>query len=213
MCRLIQLAGSGQTRRVTRVLWTYEPLKKTGSALARSRRAGSGSPMHGYIHLVFKEMVLTDYGADKWDAVLAILGITDGDDAHVMDPALSYDDVVTVAAVQAVCEVLGLSWDDALRTFGGFFVRFMHAGKHLRMIQAMGDDVISLLCSVNEVRRSLCAAVRATAPHLAPPLHSCTSTWNDRTARAASRPSTWSTRTRPKGAAASSPTRPSGGAR
>ncbi len=48
-----------------------------------------------------------------------------------------YDDAITVAAVVATAEIVGVSVDDALRAYGGFFVKAVHAGDHNRLFLSL----------------------------------------------------------------------------
>eukprot|EP00962_Isochrysis_galbana_P048860 scaffold20497_cov119-Isochrysis_galbana.AAC.1 len=105
-------------------------------------------------------MVQSDFGSDKWDAIVSALDLPD--DSTITDITTSYEDAVTVAGVTAACEVLGVSWDDALRAFGAFFVRFLHTGQHLRMFHSMGDNLVGLLQNVNQLHFHLERTYRST---------------------------------------------------
>jgi len=107
-------------------------------------------------------MLCTDFGVDVWHAVLAQLGLTPEQEGSVTDPHVTYEDALTVKAVSAACAVLNVEWDDAMRVYGRFFVRFLHTGKHLRMFHSMGDSLIELLNNVNQLHFHLERTHRST---------------------------------------------------
>eukprot|EP00947_MAST-08B_sp_MAST-8B-sp1_P006532 g6532.t1 len=108
--------------------------------------------MHGLIHVVLKSLVLEKFSAEAWAAILVELNIED--DAPILE-LKQYDDAVTVAGVTATAKVAGVPFDDALRVFGNYFVHFVHAGNHLRMLQSMGDDIASFLRNINHLHHQL----------------------------------------------------------
>lgn len=99
--------------------------------------------MHGLIHLVLKELVVSEFGKEKWDEILTRLNVTD--DATILDTDVQYEDEVTVKAIVTTSEVLGVSFDDALRVYGGFFCRYVHRGGYMRLLQSMGDNLRSFM--------------------------------------------------------------------
>lgn len=109
--------------------------------------------MHGLIHIILKELVVTKFGEDKWAAIGAKLGLTEGD-ATILEMK-QYPDETTVAGVVATAEVLGVSVDDALRVYGAFFVQFVHMGGHLRMLKSMGDTLEAFLGNINHLHFTL----------------------------------------------------------
>jgi hypothetical protein len=68
-----------------------------------------------------------------WHKILVKLGVKPEEDGPILVVETQYDDAITVAAVVATAEVVGVSVDDALRVFGGFFVKAVHAGDHNRL--------------------------------------------------------------------------------
>jgi hypothetical protein len=105
--------------------------------------------MHGLIHVTLKELILTKWGEDTWIAIGQELGFDTSKedwDGPIMEMS-QHDDAITVAGVSATAKVLGVTWDEALRVYGAFFVDFVHMGGHLRLLESMGDSLASLLVS------------------------------------------------------------------
>ena len=112
--------------------------------------------MHGFIHVVLKDLVVSKFGADKWAAVLTELGRKDEEDEEALcDTSVQYEDSITVAAVVATAKVLRISFDEGLRSFGGHFVEVIYMGGHIRMLRSMGDDICTFLTNVNHLHHSL----------------------------------------------------------
>ena len=108
--------------------------------------------MHGLIHVVLKELVLENWGEEKWGDILKELGVTD--DSGILKMS-QYPDDLTVTAIVTTAKVLGVSVETAFHVYGGFFVRFVHGGDHLRMLQSMGDDIEMFLNNINHLHHVL----------------------------------------------------------
>lgn len=103
---------------------------------------------------------MCDFGEDTWAKVCAALGVAD--DVPLLSLDTQYDDAVTAKAVQAAADLLNSSWDATCRAFGGFFVRFVHTGKHLRMLHSLGDSLLGLLRNINTIHLHLERGLRST---------------------------------------------------
>ncbi|CAK0901343.1 unnamed protein product, partial [Prorocentrum cordatum] len=108
--------------------------------------------MHGLIHVVLKDFILSRFGEGTWRSVLGELRVTD--DAAVLD-LKQYDDAISVAAVHAVVKVLATTWDDALRALGAHLVEYTYTGGHLRMLESMGDNLKEFLRNLNHMHNHL----------------------------------------------------------
>eukprot|EP00939_MAST-03C_sp_MAST-3C-sp1_P003966 g3966.t1 len=120
--------------------------------------------MHGLIHLILKELIVEKFGLEKWQDILKRLGIenpTEKDaDAGVIDPTKYYPDDLTVKAVVTTAEVLGVTFDDAMRVYGQYFVSYIHMGGHLRMLQSMGDNLADFMKNINHLHFNLERSMR-----------------------------------------------------
>jgi hypothetical protein len=108
--------------------------------------------MHGLIHVILKQFIVTTFGEEKWREILDGLNIKD--DSDILE-LRHYDDSITFAGVTTTARTLGVSVDDALRAYGGYFVTFVSMGGHLRMLKSMGDDFHTFLNHINDLHHSL----------------------------------------------------------
>lgn len=113
--------------------------------------------------MILKELIVEKFGVEKWHEILKRLGIdpTEKDaDAGVIDPSKYYPDDLSVKAVVTTAEVLGVSFDDAMRVYGGYFVSYVHMGGHLRMLQSMGDNLAEFMKNINHLHFNLERSMR-----------------------------------------------------
>jgi len=115
--------------------------------------------MHGLIHVVLKDFILSRFGEGTWRSVLGELRVTD--DAAVLD-LKQYDDAISVAAVHAVVTVLATTWDDALRALGAHLVEYTYTGGHLRMLESMGDSIQEFLQNMDHLHSHLERKIRGS---------------------------------------------------
>mmetsp|Transcript_9143 Transcript_9143/g.19694 ORF Transcript_9143/g.19694 Transcript_9143/m.19694 type:complete len:648 (-) Transcript_9143:264-2207(-) len=108
--------------------------------------------MHGLIHVIFKSFIVTDFGEDTWQQVLAKCGLED--DTPIMQMQ-QYPDDLTLAAVGAACAVLNVDVDTALGLFGRFFVRYLAANGWTRMLLSLGSTLEDLLVNLNGLHSNL----------------------------------------------------------
>lgn len=75
--------------------------------------------MYGLVNQAVREMVLTNFGEEKWEAIREHAGT---DDVFIaMD---QYPDDVTVGLVGGACAILGAQPAQVLESFGEFWVDF-----------------------------------------------------------------------------------------
>ena len=108
--------------------------------------------MHGLIHVILKQFILSKYDESHWSSILVKLSIED--DSRILE-LKQYDDSVSVAGISAAAEVLCLSIDGVLRAYGIFFVEFIHMGGYLRMLKSMGDNIHTFLHHINDLHHNL----------------------------------------------------------
>ena len=105
--------------------------------------------MHGLIHVAFKDLVVVEFGADAWAAVLAKLGVED--DTPILDANKQYPDELTLKAIGTACEVADLPLGAALEAFGSHFVKFLAKRGLVPFLRLYGDSLGSLLKNLNEL--------------------------------------------------------------
>jgi predicted hydrocarbon binding protein len=76
--------------------------------------------MYGLVNLAVRDLIVTNFGADKWEEVKRRAGFSP-DTFNRME---AYPDDLTYRLVGAVSEVLGISPDQALTAFGEFWVLY-----------------------------------------------------------------------------------------
>ena len=101
---------------------------------------------------VLKDLVVTQFGLDKWALIGKELNLTDGD--AVILELKQYPDVLTVTSIVATAEVLGVAVDELLRVFGAHFVEYMLQAGHLKMLRSMGDSLETFLSNINHLVRA-----------------------------------------------------------
>jgi hypothetical protein len=75
--------------------------------------------MKGVIALALKGMMVDKYGEDKWKSALSKAGI---EKEPVILPTSDVSDELVLKVVQAVCETLGISLQQAADAFGDYWV-------------------------------------------------------------------------------------------
>ena len=108
--------------------------------------------MHGLIHVVLKDLVVSKFGGAKWAEIVAELKAED--DASLLE-LKQYPDSLSVACVAATAKCLNVSVGDALRVFGAHFVDYVFCGSHQRMLSTMGDTTLQFMCNVNHMHSIL----------------------------------------------------------
>ena len=116
--------------------------------------------MHGLIHVILKDLVVSHFGCDaKWAEVVAELKAED--DASLLE-LKQYPDDISVACIAATAKCLGVSVADALRAFGGHFVDYVFCGSHQRMLSTMGNTTLKFMCNVNHMHSILERQMRSS---------------------------------------------------
>jgi len=115
--------------------------------------------MYGLVNQAVQEMVIANFGQDKWDAIRDKAG---ADDVFIaMD---QYPDAVTINLVGAACEVLGANAGDVLKAFGEYWVNFT-GRTYGSLFDMSGDTFVTFVKNLN----SLHTRVGQMMPELSPP--------------------------------------------
>lgn len=117
--------------------------------------------MYGLINQAVRDLVKSQHGSEKWAQVCQRAGVTD-DDFIAMR---AYPDSLTYALVQATAEVLGVSSEAVLRTFGLYWVQFTSEEGYGEMMDLFGRDFITCLKNLNGMH----AHMGVMMPELKPP--------------------------------------------
>jgi guanylate cyclase soluble subunit beta len=101
--------------------------------------------MYGLIHTALQQMIVENYGAERWSEVLKIASVSD----ESFFSTRSYDDEVTFALVQSVSEVLSAPIDDCLELFGQFWLKEFAPQSYDMLLQAAGSSLFDFLDNLN----------------------------------------------------------------
>lgn len=115
--------------------------------------------MYGLVNQAVQEMVISNFGQEKWEIIRDKAG---ADDVFIaMD---QYPDEVTINLVGAACEVLGASGADVLKAFGEYWVGF--TGKtYGSLFEMSGSTFVEFIKNLN----TLHTRVGQMMPELSPP--------------------------------------------
>jgi hypothetical protein len=115
--------------------------------------------MYGLVNQAVREMVVTNYGEEKWEEIREKAGT---DDVFIaMD---QYPDDVTVGLVGGACAVLGAQPAQVLEGFGEFWVDFT-VRTYGELFAMSGDDFVGFIKNLNDLH----TRVEQMMPDLAPP--------------------------------------------
>lgn len=115
--------------------------------------------MYGLVNQAVREMVLTHFGEEKWEAIREKAGT---DDVFIaMD---QYPDEVTVGLVGGACAVLGAQPAQVLESFGEFWVDFT-GRTYGELFEMSGDSFVAFVKNLNDLH----TRVEQMMPDLAPP--------------------------------------------
>ena len=115
--------------------------------------------MYGLVNQAVREMVLTHYGEEKWEAIREQAGT---DDVFIaMD---QYPDKVTVDLVGGACAILGAKPEQVLESFGEFWVEFT-GRTYGELFEMSGASFVDFVKNLNDLH----TRVGQMMPDLAPP--------------------------------------------
>lgn len=121
--------------------------------------------MYGLVNKAVQDLVVTQFGADKWREIKQKAGV--GVAAFVsMDP---YPDQVTYGLVAAASEVLDLPPEKVLEAFGEYWTVYTAREGYGEMLSLAGKSFVEFLQNLD----SLHARVGLSFPQLTPPSFRC----------------------------------------
>ncbi|CAE8617403.1 unnamed protein product [Polarella glacialis] len=110
--------------------------------------------MHGLIHIVLKEFLVTQFGEEVWCKVLEKCSLP-RDDTSLVDVGRQYEDKLTLTAIDAAFGILGVSRDAGLELFGAFFVTYLARQGWVPMLISMGSSLEEFINNLNEMHHFL----------------------------------------------------------
>jgi F420-0:gamma-glutamyl ligase-like protein len=100
--------------------------------------------MYGLVNKAVEELVVTNFGEEKWEAIKAKAGV----DVEVFISNQAYPDDITYKLVGAASEVLGMAADDILVAFGEHWVLKTAAQSYGPMMKAGGKSLKEFLVNL-----------------------------------------------------------------
>jgi hypothetical protein len=121
--------------------------------------------MYGLVNNAIEELVTTNFGEDKWEAIKAKAGV----DVDVFIGNEGYPDDITFKLVGAASEVLGLPAEQILIAFGEHWVLKTAAHSYGPMMKAGGNSLKEFLVNLPNFH----TRVAMIYPKLEPPRFRC----------------------------------------
>jgi len=101
--------------------------------------------MYGVINKSLKEMVIEQFGMERWESVLSRSGVP----ADSFLSMRSYDDECTYALAHACADELQIPLPDALRAFGAHWVEHTLNNEYSTLVTATGSHLVQFLENLN----------------------------------------------------------------
>ena len=121
--------------------------------------------MYGLVNKAIEDLVCARFGEESWEAIRRKADI----DIEVFVCMDAYPDDVTYKLVGAASEVLGLSMEELLETFGEYWVSYTGRVGYGEMLKMAGDSLPAFLENLDNLH----AHVGLVFPHLKPPTFRC----------------------------------------
>lgn len=116
--------------------------------------------MYGLINRALADLVASEFGAERWQAVLLAAQVTD----HDFVPMAPYPDYITHDILAAAARELALKPDQLLERLGRFWFGQLEQG-HGELLRGTGRTFTEVLENLDAMH----AQVRVNAPEMLPP--------------------------------------------
>src|ERR1700743_3651762 len=103
--------------------------------------------MYGLVNAAIQELVCSQFGADKWEAIKKKAGV----DIEVFNRMQPYPEEVTYNLVGAVSEVLGIPPDEVIKAFGEYWVLYTGQVGYGHMFQIAGASLRDFLYNLDNL--------------------------------------------------------------
>lgn len=121
--------------------------------------------MYGLVNKAVQDLVVTQYGEDRWDAIKRKAGV-DVESFVSMSP---YPDEITYKLVGAATEVLGLPAAQILEAFGEYWTLYSAKQGYGELLKMSGNTLVEFLGNLDNLH----ARVGLSFPELKPPSFRC----------------------------------------
>ena len=117
--------------------------------------------MYGLVNKAVKDLVINNFGVEKWDIIKSKVGFEDDDFVSMQ----AYPDTLTYDMVQAASEVLRLNAEEILKAFGEYWILFTAEEGYGETLKNYGTDLITFLKNLDRLHEQ----VAIMMPELTPP--------------------------------------------
>lgn len=100
--------------------------------------------MYGIVNKAIEELVITNYGEEKWNLILKKSGIEES----FFISNESYDDAITFALATTIAEEMYIPLEDVLISFGKWWVLKTTKDKYSGLIEAGGNNLREFLINL-----------------------------------------------------------------
>lgn len=97
--------------------------------------------MYGIVNKAIKELVIADFGEEKWDQIVAKSNLTDDE----FISTIMYDDSLTYTLAGNAAEVLGVPVNVVLESFGKYWVLHTGPKNYGALLDSAGNELIEFL--------------------------------------------------------------------
>ncbi|WP_082697791.1 heme NO-binding domain-containing protein [Novosphingobium fuchskuhlense] len=111
--------------------------------------------MYGMAHRALRQMMIDRLGPAAWAKVERETATGPAD----LISLCVYDDSKTIALIAASADKLGLSFDDALRVFGRYWVQFAELSSFGPIMDFTGQDIVTFINNLDRMHRSVVLAM------------------------------------------------------
>lgn len=127
--------------------------------------------MYGLVNRAVEELVCTQFGEETWEAIKEKSGI----DVEAFVSMESYPDDVTYKLVGAASEILGISAEQVLITFGEYWTLYTAREGYGELLKMSGNSLPEFLLNLDTMH----ARVGLLYPDLKPPSFQCADMCDD----------------------------------
>jgi len=121
--------------------------------------------MYGLVNKALQEMIVDRYGNAKWEEIRKASGI----EQQFFTTMECYPDEVTYKLVGSACSVLGMSSDEIMRSFGGYWFQVAKVG-YKEMLDFAGDNFVDFIKNLDNMH----ARIGLIFTGFRPPSFKCT---------------------------------------
>ncbi|WP_299850287.1 heme NO-binding domain-containing protein [uncultured Roseovarius sp.] len=117
--------------------------------------------MYGMVNEGIHTFIQANYGDGTWQSICDKAGL----DRREFERMASYDDAITYSLVGAIVDQTGISQDEVLQIFGGYWIEFVNQSNFGKLMRMSGDSFVDRVNGLDDMHDRILLAM----PHLKPP--------------------------------------------